>query len=142
MSKLDLLGDVPLFRGSSRKELSQVSAISSRVSAAPGEILVREGETGDLFFVVERGEAEVSIGGKQVGALSAGDFFGEVALLDALPRTATVTARTAMTLYAVKAVDFSRFLDSSPSITRKLLTTVSERLRSVERAPSYAEPEV
>lgn len=142
MSKGDLLADVPLFRGSSRKELSQIEAIASRVAAEPGEILVEEGEAGDLFFVIERGEAEVSIGGKRVAELSAGGFFGEVALLDDLPRTATVTARTPMTLYTVKAADFSRFLDNSPSITRQLLTTVSERLRSVEHAPIYAKPEV
>lgn len=142
MSKRDLLAHVSLFRGSSRKELSQISAIASRVAAAPGEILVEEGEAGDLFFVIERGEAEVSIGGRRVAALRAGGFFGEVALLDDLPRAATVTARTPMTLYTVNADDFSRFLDNSPSITRKLLTTVSERLRSVELAPSYAKPEV
>ena len=142
MSKLDLLAGVPLFRGTSKSELSQIAAIASRVSAAPGDVLVEEGEAGDLFFVIERGEAEVSIGGRRVAALSAGGFFGEVALLDALPRTATVTATTPMTLYTVRAADFSRFLDSSPSVTRKLLATVSERLRTVERAPSYVKPEV
>ncbi|MDQ3964435.1 MAG: cyclic nucleotide-binding domain-containing protein [Actinomycetota bacterium] len=142
MSKRDLLAEVPLFQGSSNKELAQISAIANRVVAEPGEILVGEGEAGDLFFVIERGEAEVTIGGQRVAQLSAGGFFGEVALLDALPRTATVTARTQMTLYTVKGTDFSRFLDNSPSVTRKILTTVSERLRSVEHAPSYAAPEV
>lgn len=87
--------------------------------------------------MIERGEAEVSIGGKKVTLLTAGASFGEVALLDSLPRSATVVAKTPMVLYTVKAADFARFLDETPSVTRKILSHVSERLRSAEAAPSY-----
>lgn len=137
MSKQELLADVPLFQGCTKGELSRISTLAKRVAAAPGEVLAEEGEAGDVFFVIERGDAEVTIGGKQLAELGAGGFFGEIALLDALPRTATVTAKTPMILYMVKAGDFARFLDESPSVTHKILRAVSERLRSIEAAPSY-----
>lgn len=137
MSKQALLAEVPIFRGCSKRELTQIAALATRIACSPGEVLAQEGEAGDLFFMIERGDAEVSIGGRKVTVLKAGASFGEVALLDALPRSATVVAKTPMVLYTVKAADFARFLDETPSVTRKILSHVSERLRSVEAAPSY-----
>lgn len=137
MAKKDLLASVPLFRGCSTREFAHISRLATRVDAPAGEILAQEGTPGDLFYVIERGEAEVTIGGVQVAQLKEGGFFGEMALLDDLPRTATVTATTPMVLYAVKAADFGRFLDESPSVLRSILRTVSERLRSAEKAPTY-----
>ena len=137
MSKQALLAQVPIFRGCSKRELTQIAALATRIACSSGEVLAQEGEAGDLFFMIERGEAEVSIGGRKVTVLKAGASFGEVALLDALPRSATVVATTPMVLYTVKAADFARFLDVTPSVTRKILSHVSERLRSVEAAPSY-----
>ena len=137
MSKKDLMGTIPLFKGCTKRELSRISALGTRVSAVPGEVVAQEGTAGDLFFVIERGEAEVTIGGAPVARLKEGGFFGEMALLDALPRTATVTASSPMVLYSIKGADFARFLDQSPSVLRSILTTVTERLRSAERAPTY-----
>lgn len=137
MAKKDLMASIPLFRGCSTRELARISRLATRVDAPPGEILAQEGTPGDLFYVIERGEADVTIGGAQVAQLKEGGFFGEMALLDDLPRTATVTATTPLVLYAIKAADFGRFLDESPSVLRSILRTVSERLRSAEKAPAY-----
>lgn len=111
--------------------------MAKRVVAVPGQVLTEEGEPGDRFFVIKLGDAEVTIGGKTVRKLGEGGFFGEIALLDSLPRTATVTAKTPMVMYAVEADDFERFLDETPSVTNKMLKAVSELLRSIEGAPTY-----
>ena len=111
--------------------------MAKQVVAVPGQVLTEEGEPGDRFFVIKAGDADVTIGGKRVSRLAAGGFFGEIALLDSLPRTATVTAKTPMVLYAVEGDDFARFLDQNPSVTNKMLKAVSELLRSVEGAPTY-----
>lgn len=137
MTKTDLMAAIPLFRKCTKRELTRISTLAERVVAEPGEVLAQEGTAGDLFFVIERGKAEVTIGGEHVAQLKEGGFFGEIALLDALPRTATVTAATPMTLHAIKAEDFRAFLDESPSVVRSLLRTVSERLRVAENAPTY-----
>ena len=138
MAKKDLMASIPLFRGCSTRELAHISRLGTRVDVPSGKVLAQEGTAGDLFFyVIDRGEADVTIGGAQVARLKEGGFFGEMALLDDLPRTATVTATTPMVLYAIKATDFGRFLDESPSVLRSILRTVSERLRSAEKAPAY-----
>ena len=137
MAKKDLMASIPLFRGCSSRELAHISRLGTRVDAPSGKVLAQEGTAGDLFYVIDRGEADVTIGGAHVAQLKEGGFFGEMALLDDLPRTATVTATTPMVLYAIKAADFGRFLDESPSVLRSILKTVSERLRSAEKAPAY-----
>ena len=137
MAKKDLMAAIPLFRGCSSRELARISRLATRVAAQPGEVLAQEGTAGDLFYVIERGAADVTIGGAHMAQLKEGGFFGEMSLLDDLPRTATVTANTPMVLFAINAADFGRFLDESPSVLRSILRTVSERLRSAEKAPSY-----
>jgi CRP-like cAMP-binding protein len=137
MSKQALLAEVPLFKGCTKSELGRISTMAKRVVAVPGQVLTAEGEPGDRFFVIKLGDADVTIGGKRVRKLAGGGFFGEISLLDSLPRTATVTAKTPMVMYAVEADDFARFLDENPSVTNKMLKAVSELLRSVEGAPTY-----
>src|SRR5215217_247391 len=94
-SLADLLKEVPLFSECSKKELRNVSRRAHDRQVAPGEVLVREGDAGDSFYVVVVGLAEVHRGGHKVGVVGPGDFFGDLALLDPAPRNATVTARTA-----------------------------------------------
>jgi hypothetical protein len=93
-----ILAGVPLFAGIDSRELASAGEV---ISVPPGESLVREGEPGDRFYVLLDGEVQVTIGGRSVRTLAAGDWFGEIALLHNVPRTATVTATTEAKLWTL-----------------------------------------
>lgn len=137
-TKKELLASVPLFSACSSKELTHISRIAERASARPGEVLAEEGSVSRQFFVIERGEAAVTIGGKKIATLGPGDFFGEMALLDEQPRVATVTANAPMVVYVIQENDFARFLETSPALIRRILRRFAERLRTAEKSPTYA----
>lgn len=98
--ELDLIGEVPMFAPLSLAAKESLAASLAPVAAAPGQCVIRAGEIGDEFYVVADGELEIDVGGTQTTA-AAGDYFGEIALLRDVPRTATVTARTKSLLYAL-----------------------------------------
>jgi MFS family permease len=99
-TELDLIGEVPMFSPLSLAAKESLAASLAPVAAAPGQCVIRAGEIGDEFYVVADGELEIDAGGTQTTA-AAGDYFGEIALLRDVPRTATVTARTQSLLYAL-----------------------------------------
>ncbi len=136
-SKRKLLGDLPLFSACTSKELSRIASVARRVDADRGDVLATEGRPGRLFYVIEKGTARVLIGEREVARLGAGESFGEMALLDQGPRSATVVAQEAMTLYVIDANDFGELLEDVPFLTRKILRGVSNRLRGAEEAPAY-----
>jgi CRP/FNR family cyclic AMP-dependent transcriptional regulator len=130
------LGKVPLFSGLSQRELDAIVRAGKQVEHQSGHVIAREGDRGIGFFLVLDGEAKVSRGGKTLAKLKAGDFFGEVSLLDRGPRTATVTAITPIRLLGVTAWVFRGILVEHPSIAMKLLEVVASRLRQVTKAPA------
>ncbi len=131
--RLKLLHNVWLFSACSRAELSRISSISTPLNAKAGQVLATEGQPGREFFVIVEGTAEVFVGGNKVGDLGPGSFFGEMALLDGGPRTATVTAATPMSLLILSRGEFDDLIDAGmPSVARKMLTAVGERLRSMD----------
>ena len=136
-SKRKLLGDLPLFAACTSRELSRIASVARRVDADRGDVLATEGRPGRLFYVIEKGTARVMIGEREVARLGAGESFGEMALLDQGPRSATVVAQEPMTLYVIDATDFGRLLEDVPFLTRKILRGVSNRLRGAEQAPAY-----
>ena len=101
-----LLHSLPLFAALGPREVELLAEHLSPVEAAAGDVVVSEGDVGELFYVIETGDADVSQGGRTLRSLSAGDSFGEIALLRSVPRTATVTARTPMTLLALGRAPF------------------------------------
>jgi len=105
-AELDLLREIPIFAPLSPPVLEGLAARLVPVHAAAGEAIVREGDTGDRFYVISSGEVDVSIGGEQKATQGPGDHFGEIALLRDVPRTATVTARTDTELLALEREDF------------------------------------
>lgn len=126
------LGDVELFSECSRRELKAISRLVTPVSVKAGKELTREGEPGREFMVIVEGEASVWRGGEKIADLGPGDFFGELAVVAGVPRTATVKAETDMTLEALNRREFSTLLDESPKLAKKILIGAVKRLHELE----------
>jgi CRP/FNR family transcriptional regulator, cyclic AMP receptor protein len=127
-AKIDLLRRIPLFERCSRRELTRLATTADEVDLPEGRALTREGEPGREFFVLVEGLAVVRRKGRRVTVLSAGDFFGEIALLTERPRTATVTAGTPVRVLVLTRRDFRRLMAEMPSLQAKVLAAVAERL--------------
>ncbi len=125
---------VPLFSACSTRELRAIAGVVKDVRHPKGTVIATEGDPGVGLFVIVDGEAEVTIGGKRMAILRRGDFFGEVALLDGGPRSATVTARTDMRLLGLTEWVFRGLLQEHPSIAVKTLETMAGRLRDATQA--------
>ena len=126
--KLKLLEAVPLFAHCSRKELKEVCVIADEIDLAEGHVLTREGESGREFFVLIEGSAVVRRRGRKINTMGPGDFFGEIALVAARPRTATVTAASDVRTLVVTAQSFQRLMRDMPSIQTKILQAVVSRI--------------
>jgi CRP-like cAMP-binding protein len=126
----------PLFEGLANKQLARLARLTDDLEVPAGAELCREGKSGREFFVIIDGEAEVTRGGKHVATIGSGEFFGEIALLERVVRTATVTAKTPLRFFVVSDTAFSSVLDTDPSIERKLLRTLARRLVSMTGDPS------
>ena len=134
------LADVPLFRACSKSDLRIIARHTSTVEAPADTVLVQEGEAADTFFVLLRGEASVRRKGtakrsRRVATLGPGSYFGELALLDPAPRSATVSATTPVTLAAISARVFRTLLREVPAMNEKLLTGLARRLREADGRP-------
>ena len=134
-SAVDQISKVPIFSGCSKRELAIIARASKVVSHKEGTVIAREGERGIGLFLILEGQCRVSIGDKTKAKLGPGDFFGEVALLDGGPRTATVTAMTPVRLIGITGWVFRGLLMEHPSIALKTLESVAGRLRSVSKEP-------
>jgi CRP-like cAMP-binding protein len=97
-----------------------------------GAVIATEGVDGLNFFIVESGEASVTVGGNTVGSLGPGDSFGEVALVDRSARSATVTASSPIVAYALPIWSFRPFVAERPDLAWKLLEILAERLRAAQ----------
>ncbi len=121
------LKDVPFFSSLSESDLAAVAEQTYEVSVPAGEVLAREGDLGDEFFVIESGTAEVTRGGAPVAKLGAGDFFGEIALIREDRRTATVTATSPMVLIVMKGSSFRSLDCSMPEVNETVSNALAER---------------
>ena len=127
------MGEVPLFRACSRKARSTVARRAKERRVGAGEVVINEGETGNEFFVIMDGQAQVRRGGKKVATLGPGQFFGDLAVLDKAPRNATVTAETPMALLLVLGQrEFSALIEEVPGFAHKLLAGLAHRLREAD----------
>jgi CRP/FNR family transcriptional regulator, cyclic AMP receptor protein len=127
------LSAVPLFSECSKSELKCLARHTADVTAEAGQVLIKEGHGAYDFFVIVAGEAEVSRGGEIVATLRAGDYFGELGLLDPGRRDATVTARSAMELIVLAQWDFEQVLEEAPGMTRRLLAGMARRIRAMDQ---------
>lgn len=125
-----LLVGIPLFSDVDYETLEKLASDFIQRDFPAGTEIAKEGLTGLNFFVVESGEATVSVGGKEVARLGPGDSFGEVALVDKSARTATITATTDMLTFALPVWSFRSFVEVRPDVAWRLLEILAERLRS------------
>ena len=121
------LAKIPLFKECTKKELQAVSRLVTPIYVKAGKVLTKEGDPGREFMIIASGTATVRRKGRKIATLGPGDFFGELALLAGVPRTATVIAESDMVIEALNRAEFATLLDESPSIARKVLSAVSKR---------------
>jgi CRP/FNR family transcriptional regulator, cyclic AMP receptor protein len=131
-AKLELLRQVPLFAGCTKRELSEIATLADELSLPEGTTLITEGKLGHEFFVLVDGEVDVRMKGRKVKSLANGAFFGEMALVSSLPRNATVTALSPVRVLVVHEQAFRRLLRDSPGIQLKVMQTLADR--AVENA--------
>ncbi|MCI0456854.1 MAG: cyclic nucleotide-binding domain-containing protein, partial [Gemmataceae bacterium] len=137
----ETLERVPLFKGADPLLLSQVSMALRPRAVAAGETIIRKGEPGAEMFLICRGEVEVLDGSGQVkAAVREGDCFGEVALLLAEPRIATVRAKTACDLFVLEKADFSRILRDHQQFAHALKEIARERYDRAVAAENLMAP--
>lgn len=127
-AKIELLKRVPLFAGCSKSELREVALSADELDLRDGHVLTREGRPGREFFVLIEGTARVTKDGKLLADLKGGDWFGEIALLTHTPRTATVTATSAVRVLVITDRAFRRVVETMPRIALKVLASVGQRL--------------
>ena len=130
---VDLIKSVPLFSDLDNRELKEVAESMKERTFAAGETVTQEGTGGAGFFVVEEGSATVSVGGKDVRTIGAGDYFGEIGLIADIDRTATITADTDLHCYGMTFWDFRPLVESNASIAWKLLQAMASRLKEAEQ---------
>ena len=126
--KIELLRRIPLFAECTKAELIEVAISADEREAASGRNLTKEGQRGREFFILVEGAVAVRRGGRELAELGPGDWFGEIALLTNSPRTATVTATSAVDVLVITDRSFRRTVETMPSIALKILSSVGDRL--------------
>ena len=130
--KLDLLHRIPLFSGFDRRRLERLGMLADEVDVPADKVLMRQGETGTDMMVLVRGEVAVERDGKRINTLGPGDFFGEIALVDGGPRTATVTASEPSTLLVITHRDFHSRMDEFPEVAGQVMNALANRVRTLD----------
>jgi CRP/FNR family cyclic AMP-dependent transcriptional regulator len=134
------LSQVPLFRTLEPKYIQRLQRAARERSYAAGDVILTEGEQGIAFYVVMSGHVEATRGdGTVVNRIGPGGSFGELALLNETPRTATVTALDAVTCLVLPRLDFLDALRDQPEIAVQLLKTLAELLRRAEARADQAQ---
>jgi CRP/FNR family transcriptional regulator, cyclic AMP receptor protein len=134
-TKADALGRAPLFEALPRKQLVELAKLTEDMDVPAGRVLCREGQRGREFFVIVEGDADVTRGGKPIAQLGPGDFFGEIALIEHSPRTATVTAATPLRFFVLTSQAFWGMLDHNPGVERKVLRALARRMFELSTDP-------
>jgi CRP/FNR family transcriptional regulator, cyclic AMP receptor protein len=126
------LSKIWLFSTSSAKDLRTIRRALEEVTVPPGRILCEQGTIGREFFLIVNGEASVRRNGRKLATLGPGQYFGELALLDRRPRSATVASETDMNLLVLGQRQFNGVLDAVPALSRKMLAAMATRLREAD----------
>jgi CRP-like cAMP-binding protein len=126
------LAKVPLFSGVPKKDLQKLAKAAEEVEIEAGRTLVDQGRAGHEFYLILEGTAVVRRNNRKVAELGPGQYFGELAILDRGPRSASVVANTAMRVLVLNQRSFVGILDSVPGMAYKMLTVMAQRLREAD----------
>jgi CRP-like cAMP-binding protein len=126
----DQLKQIPLFASLDQRERETIGRSLRERTFKAGDTVTEEGRHGAAFFVIESGEATVSVGGDEKRKLGPGDSFGEIALLTSTPRSATIVADTELRCQGLSPWDFKGIVEGNATLAWKLLQTLAERVAS------------
>jgi CRP-like cAMP-binding protein len=135
--RTELLAACPLFKGIDAAGLAALAEAATSVDFPAGHAIARQGEIGTGFFVIVEGSVRVVRDGVIVARLGAGEFFGELSVLDRMPRNATVSAEVPTSCLALASWDFERVLLEQPALTLAILRGVAARLREVTESSRH-----
>ena len=130
--KLEMLKRIPLFANLSWPEIKRIGELTDEVDVSDGKVLTREGQSGREFYVIIDGQARVERNDQTLRIMQSGDFFGEIALIDGGPRTATVVAQGPVRLLVLNRREFQELLREFPNIQIKVLQALAQRVRHIE----------
>src|SRR5256714_2143570 len=126
--KIELIKKVPLFSKLSKKGLEDVAQIADELDLPAGKVMATQGDRGREFFVLLEGEADVTKGDRSINTMRDGDFFGEIALVTKMPRTASVTATSDVRVLVITERAFDALLKKSPEIGRCVAEALADRI--------------
>jgi CRP-like cAMP-binding protein len=130
--KVEQLATAELFWRCTPGELKRVAAIADQVELEAGRVLCTEGRHGTECFVLVDGEAEVTAGGEVIAVLGAGQVIGELSVIDQSGRSATVIARTPLTVFTIPSNRFDDLVEHAPGVAKGLLRQLSARVRALD----------
>jgi CRP-like cAMP-binding protein len=135
--RTELLAGCPLFKGIDQAGLAGLANVATAVDFPPGHVIARQGDIGTGFFVVIGGQVRVVRDGEVLARLGAGEFFGELSVLDRMPRNASVIAESATSCLALASWDFEQVLLEQPALTLSILRGVAKRLRDATESTRH-----
>ncbi|MDH5371600.1 MAG: cyclic nucleotide-binding domain-containing protein [Acidimicrobiia bacterium] len=131
--RIDTLRQIPLFSALSQKDLNEVAKRADEVAVLKGTVIAEQGERGSQCFVIVRGAVSVRRNNRKISVYGQGEVLGEMSLLDGKPRTASLRVEEDAVLLVINRRDFHYLIDHLPGLDRKLLASLSERLRSMDK---------
>jgi len=135
--RTELLGACPLFSGVTGDDLTAIARRAVEVDFAADHVIARQGEIGTGFFVIVEGQVRVVRDGEELARLGPGDFFGEMSVIDGLPRVAQVVTTSDSRCLALASWEFERLIVDPPTIGLAILRGLSARLRSRTEQPQH-----
>ena len=130
--KLELLHRIPLFSGFDKRKVERLGMLADEDDVPGDKVLMRQGESGTDMMVIVRGHVAVERDGRRLNTLGPGDFFGEIALVDGGPRTATVTTDEPCSLLVIGHRDFHALMEEFPEVAEQVMNALANRVRHLE----------
>jgi CRP/FNR family cyclic AMP-dependent transcriptional regulator len=130
---VEALQRVPLFADLNKQDVEQIARLFKERRFSEGETVIQEGSGGSAFYVIDSGEAKVFVGGEETATLKAGDYFGEIALIDEGTRSATITASSELACYGLTFWDFRPLVEENGVIGWKLLQSMAKMYRDARQ---------